>query len=80
MEKVVLDRRLEQMAEEGVLFETRGARWTQRARRDLRKAFDAILLAGARRLPGTCQFQAASSRAFISPWNFCPAEQTQCGR
>jgi glutamate synthase (NADPH/NADH) small chain len=46
MEKSILDRRLEQMASEGVIFETNAHVGEQIPVADLRKEFDAILLTG----------------------------------
>ena len=52
MEKHVLDRRLEQMAAEGVEFQTNAHVGAQRSRRKtLRKEFDAILLSGGAEAP-----------------------------
>jgi glutamate synthase (NADPH/NADH) small chain len=45
LEKWVLDRRLEQMKEEGVRFETRMNVGVDISAHDLREAFDAIVLA-----------------------------------
>ena len=51
MEKHVLDRRLEQMREEGVTFQTRVHVGGNLPAQDLRKEFDAILLAGGAENP-----------------------------
>ena len=51
MEKHILDRRLEQMSQEGVLFETRAHVGRNVPAGDLRKEFDAILLAGGAESP-----------------------------
>jgi glutamate synthase (NADPH/NADH) small chain len=51
MEKRVLDRRLEQMRDEGVLFETNANVGVNVATDRLRKEFDAILLAGGATVP-----------------------------
>jgi glutamate synthase (NADPH/NADH) small chain len=51
MEKHVLDRRLEQMAAEGVRFETRAHIGGNVPAEDLRKEFDAILLCGGAENP-----------------------------
>jgi glutamate synthase (NADPH) small chain len=51
IEKHVLDRRLEQMAAEGVRFETRAHVGVGMPAEDLRREFDAILLAGGAESP-----------------------------
>jgi glutamate synthase (NADPH) small chain len=51
MEKHVLDRRLEQMAAEGIKFETRAHVGSNVPVEDLQKEFDAILLAGGAESP-----------------------------
>jgi len=51
MEKRILDRRLEQMAAEGVQFQTRAHVGRDISAEDLRKEFDAVLLAGGAEAP-----------------------------
>jgi glutamate synthase (NADPH/NADH) small chain len=51
LEKEVLDRRLEQMAAEGIRFETRAHVGSNVSAQDLRKEFDALLLAGGAENP-----------------------------
>ena len=52
MEKNILDRRLEQMLAEGVIFKTGAHVGGNIPAEDLRKEFDAILLAGGAEAPG----------------------------
>ena len=70
MEKRVLDRRLDQMSAEGVRFETgRHVGVDTSPSTDLRHAFDALLLTGARPRRAIFRSPAASSPGSTSPWS-----------
>lgn len=69
LEKWVLDRRLEQMAAEGVQFETGVEAGTDLSARYLMRMFDAVLIAAGARVPATWSAPAASWTASTSLWN-----------
>ena len=78
MEKDILDRRLEQMTEEGVLFETRAHVGRNILPEDLRKEFDAIFWLAVRKAQGS---ESSGTRTERNP--FChgvsaAAEQAEC--
>ena len=72
MEKWLIDRRMEQMAAEGVTFRTGVHVGVDVTGDELRREFDAIVLS-TRRDPSArpARARAASSRASTSPWSSC---------
>ena len=71
LEKHIIDRRLEQMTAEGVKFVTNAEVGNNIAVEDLRRDFDAIVLAGGSEHPRDLRFLAANSRESTSRWNSC---------
>ena len=68
MEKAVLDRRLEVMAQSGITFET-GASIDAEKLAELRDSFDAVVLAIGSTRPRMITPRVPSSRAFTPPWS-----------
>ena len=71
MEKSILDRRLDIMTAEGVTFQTNANVGVNVAVEDLRKNFDALLLAGGATLPRDLPFPDANSMASTLRWTIC---------
>ena len=73
LEKWIVNRRLEQMAAEGVEFKTRCHVGVDLPGGPASRQFDAICLTDRRRPSrATCRCRAASSTGFTSRWTFCP--------
>ena len=74
MEKHVLDRRLEQMTGEGVSFQTRAYVGHNVPAEDLRKEFDAILLAGGAESPRDLKVQGREFKGVHFAMEFLPQQ------
>jgi len=74
MEKQVLDRRLEQMAAEGVLFRTCAHVGGNVPAQDLRKEFDAILLAGGAESPRDLKVSGRELKGIHFAMEFLPQQ------
>jgi glutamate synthase (NADPH/NADH) small chain len=78
LEKRVVDRRLEQMAEEGVIFQT-GAHVGRNVQvEDLRKEFDAILLAGGAEQPRDLNVPGRELNGVHFAMDFLPQQNRRC--
>jgi glutamate synthase (NADPH/NADH) small chain len=78
MEKHVLDRRLDQMQAEGVVFRTRAHVGANVAVEDLRKEFDAILLAGGAEHPRELHVPGRELRGIHFAMEFLPQQNRRC--
>jgi glutamate synthase (NADPH) small chain len=74
MEKVVVDRRLEQMMAEGVRFQTRAHIGGNIPAEDLRKEFDAVLLAGGSESPRDLQVPGRELKGIHFAMEFLPQQ------
>jgi len=71
MEKHLVDRRVEQMEQEGVVFHYDVNVGVDMAVEELVSAYDAVLLAGGARPRAIWRSRAAILTACISRWSFC---------
>ena len=78
MEKWVLDRRLEQMLAEGVEFKTNVHVGHDLTGRDLRKNFDAILLAGGAEQPRNLNVPGRELKGIHFAMEFLPQQNKRC--
>ena len=78
MEKHVLDRRLEQMVAEGVCFITNAAVGENISVRDLRRDFDAILLAGGAEHPRDLALPGRELNGIHFAMDFLPQQNRRC--
>jgi glutamate synthase (NADPH/NADH) small chain len=78
MEKQLIDRRLEQMQAEGVRFETNAHVGLNVAVADLRKEFDAILLAGGAEHPRDLPVPGRELKGIHYAMEFLPQQNRRC--
>ena len=78
LEKNVLDRRLAQMADEGVIFRTGAHVGRNVAADDLRKEFDAILLTGGAESPRDLRVPGRELRGIHFAMEFLPQQNRVC--
>ena len=79
MEKHLIDRRLEQMEAEGVEFRTNAHVGVQRLRcEDLRREFDAILLAGGAEQPRDLRVPGRELKGIHFAMEFLPQQNKRC--
>lgn len=74
MEKTILDRRLEQMLAEGVVFQTKSHVGQNVAVEDLRKEFDAILLSGGAEAPRDLKIPGRDLKGIHFAMEFLPQQ------
>ena len=74
LEKRVLDRRLEQMSEEGVIFQPRAHVGGNIPAQDLRKEFDAVLLSGGAEQPRDLQVPGRELKGIYFAMQFLPQQ------
>jgi glutamate synthase (NADPH) small chain len=74
MEKIVLDRRLEQMLAEGVVFQTKSHVGQNVPVEDLRKEFDAILLTGGAEAPRDLKVPGRDLKGIHFAMDFLPQQ------
>ena len=78
MEKRYLDRRLQQMTEEGVRFQTRAHVGHNVLVEDLRKEFDAILLSGGAESPRDLKVPGRELKGIHFAMEFLPQQNRRC--
>lgn len=78
MEKYVVDRRLEQMTAEGVLFVTNANVGENISVQDLQREFDAILLAGGAEHPRDLALPGRELRGIHYAMDFLPQQNRRC--
>ncbi len=78
LEKHVLDRRLDQMTAEGVVFRTSAHVGVSVPAEDLRKEFDAILLAGGAEHPRNLKAPGRELRGIHFAMEFLPQQNRRC--
>ncbi len=78
LEKQIVDRRLEQMAAEGVKFVTRAEVGNNVAVEDLRREFDAIILAGGAEHPRDLNVPGRELKGIHFAMEFLPQQNRRC--
>ena len=80
MEKHVIDRRLEQMAAEGIEFVTNAQVGRNVAVEDLRSEFDAVVLAGGAEHPRDLDVPGRDLKGIHFAMDFLPQQNRRCAR
>ncbi|HWC95738.1 MAG TPA: glutamate synthase subunit beta [Candidatus Sulfopaludibacter sp.] len=78
MEKHLIDRRMEQMSAEGVVFQTNANVGVTIAAEDLRRKFDAILLAGGSEKPRDLRVPGRELKGIHFAMEFLPQQNRRC--